>query len=585
MKSCPRSEHHLDNLLNSLPRSLDETYERILCSIDDSLIEDARRILTLLCFAARPLTVLELIDGIAVETNPAWLNAKRRLQNADDIHEICLGLVDFDISANNITEIYSREQRTTTVRIAHFSVEEYLESERIQRQKAAIFSLSGARAHAEIAQICLIYWLEPGLAVTELDKNLLEKYPLALFAATFWYTHYKSAENREFQLENLILKLFQRQKDLFAPWIRLLNFDGKRNDYEYRHPSGPNKSPVYYASLLGLDRVLQELLSPKQQEDVVKCTLSQTSTSQGSDVNAKGGLYGHPLEAASSKGHEKIVDLLIRKGADIHAQGGYFGNALQAASYEGHENIVQLLIKKGADINAQGGHYGNPLQAASRSGHENIEQLLIEKGADVNAQGGFYGNALQAASHGAHENIVQLLIEKGAHVNAQGGQYSNALQAASWTGHEIIVRLLIEKGAEIHAQRGFFGNALQAASIKGHENIVQLLIEKGADIHAKGGVYGNALQAASYGGHERIVKLLIEEGADVNPGAGNFGNALQAASYKGHEKIVQLLIEKGADVHAQGGEYGNALQAALYRGHENIVQLLIENGAGIQSQD
>lgn len=39
----------------------------MLCNIDDHLIEDARRILTLLCFAARPLTVPELIDGIAVE--------------------------------------------------------------------------------------------------------------------------------------------------------------------------------------------------------------------------------------------------------------------------------------------------------------------------------------------------------------------------------------------------------------------------------------------------------------------------------------------------------------------------------------
>ena len=39
-------------------------------------------------------------------------------------------------------KIYSKEERTHTVCIAHFSVQEYLESERIQRQKAAIFGLS-----------------------------------------------------------------------------------------------------------------------------------------------------------------------------------------------------------------------------------------------------------------------------------------------------------------------------------------------------------------------------------------------------------------------------------------------------------
>ena len=167
MRSCPRSENHLDNLLNSLPRSLDETYERTLGSIDDSLIEDARRILTLLCFAARPLRVSELIDGVAVEINPARLNTKRRLQDADDDHEICLSLADFDNAVKTRPTIYGRVERTQTVRIAHFSVQEYLVSERIKRQKAAIFSLSGATAHAEIAQICLIYWLEPGLAVTK----------------------------------------------------------------------------------------------------------------------------------------------------------------------------------------------------------------------------------------------------------------------------------------------------------------------------------------------------------------------------------------------------------------------------------
>ena len=196
-----------------------------------------------------------------------------------------------------------------------------------------MFSLSGARAHAEIAQICLIYWLEPGLAVTKVDKNLLEKYPLAYFAAECWYDHYKRAENPRFQLENLILKLFQRQKGHFPTWIKLLNSDRPEDHYEYEHLSDPNESPVYYASLLGLGRVLQELLSPKQQENVVQYTLTQKSTSQGIDINAKCGYYSHPLEAALSKGYRKIVDLLIKNGPDIHAQGGYYSNALQAASY------------------------------------------------------------------------------------------------------------------------------------------------------------------------------------------------------------------------------------------------------------
>ena len=493
-------------MLNSLPQSLDETYERILCSIDKSLIRDARRILTLLCFAARPLTVLELIDAVAVEINPPGLNPRRRLQDADDILSICPGLVDIDIG----TRSKGKKWQEDTFRIAHFSVQEYLESERIRSQKARIFGLSGAIAHAEIAQISLIYWLEPSLAVTKLDEKLLKMYPLAHFAAESWYHHYKSADNWKFELDNLVLKLFKRQKDFVRTWIYGLR--NREKIYDLLRAS--EKTPVYYASFLGLSRVLQELLVLKEQEDIGAHILPQKPAFQNANVNTNGVYYGNALQAASFQGHENIVQLLIEKGADIHAQGGEYGNALQAASSGGHENIVQLLIEKGADIGAQSEHYGNVLQAASSGGHENIVQLLIEKGADIHAQGGEYGNALQAASSGGHENIVQLLIEKGADIGAQSEHYGNVLQAASFQDRENIVQLLIEKGADINAHGGYYGNALQAASFQGNENIVQLLIEKGADVGAQGGIFGNALQAASSKGHENIVQILINNGAD-----------------------------------------------------------------------
>ena len=149
-----KGEVYLDRLLNSLPQSLDETYERMLCNIDNGLIEDAQRILTLLCFTPRPLAVEELIDGLAIEISPPRLNLKRRLRNFDDIQDICLGLVDVGRGADYTTmDFQNRDQTRQFVRIAHFSVQEYLESRRIQEQKAAIFSLPSVTAHMEIAQI------------------------------------------------------------------------------------------------------------------------------------------------------------------------------------------------------------------------------------------------------------------------------------------------------------------------------------------------------------------------------------------------------------------------------------------------
>ncbi|KAF5335644.1 hypothetical protein D9758_017769 [Tetrapyrgos nigripes] len=105
------------------------------------------------------------------------------------------------------------------------------------------------------------------------------------------------------------------------------------------------------------------------------------------------------LRAASYRGREEIVKLLVEKGADINAQGGQYGNALQAASYLGREEIVKLLVEKGADINASRWSIWQCSPGCFIFGKkEEIVKLLVEKGADINAQGGYHGNALQAAS-------------------------------------------------------------------------------------------------------------------------------------------------------------------------------------------
>jgi hypothetical protein len=42
------------------------------------------------------------------------------------------------------------------------------------------------------------------------------------------------------------------------------------------------------------------------------------------------------------------VKILFDKGANVNAQGGCFGNALQAASSNGHEAVVEVLVAWGA---------------------------------------------------------------------------------------------------------------------------------------------------------------------------------------------------------------------------------------------
>lgn len=39
-----------------------------------------------------------------------------------------------------------------------------------------------------------------------------------------------------------------------------------------------------------------------------------------------------------------LATILLRKGTKINAQGGRFDNALQAASAKGHEQVVKILL-------------------------------------------------------------------------------------------------------------------------------------------------------------------------------------------------------------------------------------------------
>ncbi|EFQ99323.1 ankyrin repeat-containing protein [Nannizzia gypsea CBS 118893] len=575
LKSCLRSERKLNKCLEGLPRDLDETYERMLCNIDEDAFEEARRMLTLLCYSVRPLTVSEVIDGIAVSLDePAYLDHQRRLEGADDLHGLCPGLISIVHSENR--------SKSPTVHIAHFSVQEYLQSHRITAQKSASFSLQGDLAHTEIAHISLVYLMEPDLSLDMPNVKL----PLAEYAAQFWYDHYKDAGRPDY-LEGAILRMFRLKRERFHAWAML--YEGwDRDEYSFSDldtdeysPSDPDTDensfpdttvgqPLYYASLFGLTRVVQDIIESSSSH-AIKDQINPQYTS---------GLSHLALVAASKGGFAAIVQILLDNGADINLTDSSGSNALIAASFNGCEEIVHLLLDRGAEINALGDG-GTALYAASKAGYENVVQLLLDRGADINASG-FGDTPLLAAFYEDHGGIVQLLLANGADIHAKGVA-GTALYLAAKKGHKSMVQLLLDRGVDINAIMWDGHTALHAASGQGHESIVRLLLDRGADVNAMG-LDGPALRFASSRGLESIVKLLLDHGADVNLYDENFGSALITASSDGHVGIVKLLLKSGANVNIWGELYGSPLEAASSMGHIGIVEMLLESGADPNAQ-
>jgi hypothetical protein len=340
------------------------------------------------------------------------------------------------------------------LKLAHFSVKEYLVSPRIQLGRVSQYGISKRLSDTFISQTCLLYLMQFNTRDT-LSRRLEPSFPLAQYAATHWATHARSDDG---VIPDILEALIAR---LLSPYgVPFINFALL---YElFPTPSMKTRfDPTPYASALGLEKVLRSLLVGEWQ-----------AANDSETVN-------YSLHVASLAGHETVVRLLLENGAAVNAVNGWHGTALGGASEAGHENIVQLLLENGADVNST--EHGPALWWASWAGHEGIVRLLLKHGAEINSVNGGLGTALSRASEVGHENIVQLLLESGADVNSTDTSQRTALWEASWAGHEGIVRLLLKNGAEINAVNGGLGTALIGASKAGHKNIVRLLLENGAD--------------------------------------------------------------------------------------------------------
>jgi hypothetical protein len=414
----------LRTALSTLPRTLDETYARILRSLESTgQLQDAVTALQWLCYSTRPLQLLELREVLAiVNGDDGGFFSEERLPDPADIMVVCSSLIscnaidddgddpnggtstDSDTGSDSIETV-----RTIEIRLAHLSVKEYLLSDRCVLQS----DFQSQTCNMVMAESCLRYLLHL-CEKAPLTEEVVDQHPLAWYAAEYWWQHAQKIDSTPgCTVFNLASRLFTNGNAALLSWLQLHNVDRPGGVLDLSLTGYDLCQPLYYAALIGVSEVVRNILR------------------EAIDANAQGGRYGNALQAASQKGHEKVVQMLLNGGANVNAQGGEFANALQAASYKGHGKVVQMLVDARANVNAQGGEYGNALQAASYKGHGTVVRMLLDAGANVNAEGGEYGTALQAASQMGHEKVVQMLLDIKANVKTQGGLYNNALQALS----------------------------------------------------------------------------------------------------------------------------------------------------------
>src|SRR5205085_10860074 len=102
-------------------------------------------ILNLLAFSKRPLKLREVVDAIAFNAKEKCFTEDEKLQDPLDVLQICSSL---------ITLQYDNKEYDPEVRFAHFSVQEYLVSDRTMGN---LYHIVRTNADLLIAERCLIY--------------------------------------------------------------------------------------------------------------------------------------------------------------------------------------------------------------------------------------------------------------------------------------------------------------------------------------------------------------------------------------------------------------------------------------------
>ena len=439
--------------LNELPITLDETYERTLQGIAKEKEQHAHRLFQCLVAAIRPLRIEELADILAIafppNAEPILVEGWRPASPEEAVLSMCSTLIA-------IVE----DQGSKTVQFSHFSVKEFLTSDRLRTSEIGNvrqYHVPLDTAHATLAQACFTILLP---SEEKKEKRHVKTLPLASYSAKHWVDHAKF-ENvaRQLNLKDAMERLFDPRKPHFEAWTLIYNIDDGRR---------PRKAtPLYYAALCGFPELAKHLI-----------------VAHAEDVNAKGGHHGTPLHAASYRGHLDSVRLLLDHGADVNPTIEGKRTPLSSA-YDGcHLEVMRLLLERGADADMICSLTSSSTRLVHRASlHGDVEalQLLLRHNADVNARGKANCTPLHCASLRGHGDAVELLLDHGAAVDLQTADLDTPLCLASERGHLPVVQALLRHGANVHHRNKRNRTPFDNATRKGHVKVAQLLLEHGTE--------------------------------------------------------------------------------------------------------
>ena len=404
-------------ILEELPDSLDETYERILREIRKSNQGLARRLMQCLVVAVRPLRVEELAEVLVFDFKAEGipkLNENWRWEDQEEaVMSACSSLV---------TIVNDEDSRI--VQFSHFSVKEFLTADRLAEPMRAVshYHIELEAAHTIVAQACLGVLLRLD---NHVGRDNIGDFPLAPYAGEYWNRHAKFGSVSA-RIKDGMECLFDEDKLHFAMWLWIYDKEAV-NRIPTMRPEKPEAVPLYHAARLGFRDLAAHLIDNHPEH-----------------VNARNYWEESAMHAAAVEGNTEIASLLLEHDADIESRNTFNSTPLHFASVGGKLDVGQYLLDHGADINGRDNCRRTPLFRAARRGHFEFAQMLLERGAKIDIRDRRGKTPLSRAVEMGMVEVARLLLKHGADVNARDNHGKTPSQ---YTTKQDILELLSEHGS------------------------------------------------------------------------------------------------------------------------------------------
>jgi ankyrin repeat protein len=527
--------------LEELPKSLEETYERILKGIDQANRDDAYRLLQCLAVAVRPLQIEELAAALAFDFNEGGLPRLNADWRWEDQGEAALSACSHLVSAIS-------SNGTRIAQFSHSSVKEFLMSDRLASSNENIsrFHILIEPSHATLAQACLGALLRLDECT---DTKSVKQIPLAQYAGQHWVRHARFGDV-ESQIVDALDCFLDADNPHFTAWVRIQFLQdllgGPRYPWKRMESTPHPAAPLYFAVERGFRGPVERLVVKYPQQ-----------------INASGGECGTPLHASALRGRIEIAQLLVVQGADINSRSRYERTPLHIASEEGHLEFAEWLLDSAANVNLHEFNQNTPLHLAATRGRLDLVEMLLKRGAEVQARGIRGYTPLFSAAEGGNPDVVRLLLDHGADAQIRDDHENSALHIAAVHGHLEVSRMLLALNLDVNARNDGGNTPLyRALQISRKPEVLRLLLDHGADVHGHYIGGSSALHLAAGSGNPEIVQMILDRNTEVDIRDGQGATPLLTASSNGNPDVVQLLIDHGADPYARDKDGKTALDKA-----------------------